>query len=87
MRKPYIQGDIFKLFMVAYFAFRLLCDFLKPDVRVFLALSSIQWACLAMLLYYRADILRWVRSTKPRALEVLGVHAESAGVGGKHHSV
>lgn len=62
LRRPHAEGDVFKAFMVAYFAFRLLCDFLKPDVRVFLGLSSIQWACVATLLYYSADILRWVRT-------------------------
>jgi phosphatidylglycerol---prolipoprotein diacylglyceryl transferase len=68
MQKPYAEGDIFKFFMVAYFAFRLLCDFLKPDVRLFWGLSAIQWASLAMLLYYGRDVWGWVRSTKPRAL-------------------
>jgi phosphatidylglycerol:prolipoprotein diacylglycerol transferase len=86
MQKPYAQGDIFKLFMVAYFAFRLLCDFLKPDVRVFLSLSSIQWACLAMLLYYSGDILRWLRPTKSPALRELTLHVDSAAVAGKQHS-
>jgi len=46
--------------MVGYMGFRLACDFLKPDVRVFAGLSSIQWACVAMLLYYARDIARWV---------------------------
>jgi phosphatidylglycerol:prolipoprotein diacylglycerol transferase len=59
MRRAHAEGDIFKIFMVAYFSFRLGCDFLKPDVRVFAGLSSIQWACVAMLLYYSRDILRW----------------------------
>ena len=31
--RPYRPGDLFKGFMVAYFGFRLLCDFLKPAVR------------------------------------------------------
>jgi prolipoprotein diacylglyceryltransferase len=30
-RRPYTEGDLFRRFMVGYFAFRLLCDFLKPD--------------------------------------------------------
>ena len=60
-RRPHRQGDLFKIFMVSYFAFRLACDFLKPDIRVFAGLSSIQWACLAMLLSYSPDILRWIR--------------------------
>jgi prolipoprotein diacylglyceryltransferase len=60
MRRSFVPGDIFKRFMVAYFAFRLACDFLKPDVRVFLGLSSIQLACVAMLIYYSADLRRWL---------------------------
>ena len=48
-RQPFPDGDLFKIFMVGYFSFRLAIDFLKPDVRVFLRLSSIQWACVAML--------------------------------------
>jgi len=60
-RRSYRQGELFKIFMVGYFAFRVACDFLKPEVRVFAALSSIQLACAAMLLYYSPDILRWLR--------------------------
>jgi len=60
MQRPHEEGDIFRMFMAAYFTFRLLCDFLKPDVRVFLGLSSIQWACALMLAYYSRDILRWM---------------------------
>jgi phosphatidylglycerol:prolipoprotein diacylglycerol transferase len=58
-QRQYRQGDIFKMFMVAYFAFRLLADFLKPDVRVIAGLSSIQCACLLMLFYYGHDVYRW----------------------------
>ncbi|HEX4536449.1 MAG TPA: prolipoprotein diacylglyceryl transferase family protein [Candidatus Acidoferrum sp.] len=60
-KRPHPQGDIFKIFMVAYFSFRLVGDFLKPDVRIITGLSSIQWACLLMLFYYRNDIHRWIR--------------------------
>jgi len=60
MQRPHRQGDVFRMFMVGYMGFRLACDFLKPDVRVFAGLSSIQWACVAMLLYYARDIARWV---------------------------
>ena len=60
-RRPHTQGDLFRVFMVGYFGFRLVCDFLKPDdVRVLLGLTAIQWACVAMLAYYAADIRRWM---------------------------
>jgi prolipoprotein diacylglyceryltransferase len=60
-RRPHFDGDLFKVFMVGYFVFRLGCDFLKPGVRVFAGLSSIQCACLAMILYYLSDVFRWLR--------------------------
>jgi phosphatidylglycerol---prolipoprotein diacylglyceryl transferase len=59
-RRPYREGDLFKIFMVGYVSFRLCVDSLKPDVRVLAGLSSIQWACLSMLLYYAPDVLRWL---------------------------
>jgi len=67
-RRAHREGDLFKLFMIGYFSFRLACDFLKPERRVFAGLSSIQWACVAMLLYYFPDVLRWLHpSTAPAA--------------------
>ena len=54
-------GDVFKVFMVAYLSFRLLCDFIKPYPRVFLGLGTIQWACVLGLLYYSGDMARWFR--------------------------
>lgn len=58
-------GDAFKLFMIAYATLRLLDDFIKPYPRLFLGLGAIQWACVAILLYYASDIVRWIRSTRP----------------------
>jgi phosphatidylglycerol:prolipoprotein diacylglycerol transferase len=55
-RRPHSEGDLFQCFMVGYFAFRLAVDFLKPEVRVFAGLSSIQLACVCMLCFYAADI-------------------------------
>lgn len=67
--RPRVDGDLFRIFMVGYFSFRLCCDFLKPEVRVFAGLSSIQCACVAMLLYYSPDIARWFRPTEPEGRE------------------
>jgi phosphatidylglycerol:prolipoprotein diacylglycerol transferase len=79
LQRPFAEGDIFKMFMVAYFGFRLLCDFLKPDVRVFLGLSSIQWASTVMLLYYSPDLARWWRAPCP--VEAITVDRISIGSG------
>ena len=61
-RQParFIPGDAFKVFMVAYLSFRLLCDFIKPYPRIFLGLGGIQWACVVVLLYYSPDVVRWL---------------------------
>jgi prolipoprotein diacylglyceryltransferase len=64
MRRPCVTGDLFKMFMVAYFSFRLLCDFLKPEVRVLFGLSSIQLACIAMLVYYSPEIFGWITNAQ-----------------------
>jgi prolipoprotein diacylglyceryltransferase len=60
-RLPYLRGDLFRLFLVSYLSFRLVLEFLKPEPRVLLGMSSIQWACIAMVIYYRADVVRWLR--------------------------
>ncbi len=53
------SGDRFKLFIVAYMAWRLLIDLLKPGL-AFVGLTAIQWAALTCLVYYARDIRRWV---------------------------
>jgi prolipoprotein diacylglyceryltransferase len=44
-RWPYVRGDLFRLFMLGYFSFRLLVEFIKPVYRPD-GLSAIQWACI-----------------------------------------
>jgi len=63
-----LSGDTFKFFMVAYLAFRLLCDFIKPYPHIFLGLGGIQWACLLTLLYYSRDISRWLLSNPRKVI-------------------
>jgi prolipoprotein diacylglyceryltransferase len=57
MHLSHRNGDVFKVFMVSYMTWRLLVDFLKPEIRIAI-FSSIQWACLLTLLYYSGDIVR-----------------------------
>ncbi len=53
-----VEGDMFRAFMIAYLAFRLFEDFLKPDPpRIYASLSAIQWACIAGLGYYFAILI------------------------------
>lgn len=51
------NGSLFKLFMVLYFLFRFLAEFLKPNVFFALGLSSVQWCCLACFYYYYKCII------------------------------
>jgi phosphatidylglycerol:prolipoprotein diacylglycerol transferase len=55
-KAPHRTGDVFKVFMFGYLAIRLMLDFLKPDIRVALGLSSIQVACIAGLIYYAVHL-------------------------------
>ena len=53
------EGDRFRVFMIAYLAFRLVIDFIKPMPQVYFGVfSGIQLLCLAGLLYYRRDMAR-----------------------------
>lgn len=61
------SGDAFKLFMVGYMVFRLLCDFIKPYPHLALGLGSLQWACILVLFYYAPDVARWLSSTRMAA--------------------
>lgn len=56
--KELINGDRFKLFMVLYFFFRFLIEFIKPYQPLFLNLSSIHWSALFIFIYYYRFIIR-----------------------------
>jgi prolipoprotein diacylglyceryltransferase len=55
--KTLINGDRFKLFMVLYFLFRFLIEFIKPYQSLFLNLSSIHWSALFIFIYYYRFII------------------------------
>ncbi|MGL2966003.1 prolipoprotein diacylglyceryl transferase [Flavobacterium sp. XGLA_31] len=56
--KTMVNGDRFKLFMVLYFTYRFLVEFIKPYNPLFLGLSSIQWSALFVLVYYYKFLIR-----------------------------
>jgi phosphatidylglycerol:prolipoprotein diacylglycerol transferase len=57
LRRPmYREGDRYRRFLMAYLAFRLAIDFLKPGVS-FAGLTCLQWACAIAILMYRREIL------------------------------
>jgi phosphatidylglycerol---prolipoprotein diacylglyceryl transferase len=57
-RVPLREGDLFKIYMIAYLGFRFLIDFIKPEFRPILGLSAVQFACLGGLMYYGKDSVR-----------------------------
>jgi phosphatidylglycerol:prolipoprotein diacylglycerol transferase len=58
---PHRVGDIFRLFLTGYLAWRFEVDFLKPEPR-WAGLTAIQWTCLAALAYYHRDIIHLLRT-------------------------
>jgi prolipoprotein diacylglyceryltransferase len=56
--KSLINGDRFKLFMVLYFLYRFLVEFIKPYHSLYLHLSSIHWSALFIFGYYWKFLLR-----------------------------
>ncbi len=50
------SGLLFKYFMISYFSFRFLVEFLKPNTFLLLGVSSIQYLCILCLVYYHKTI-------------------------------
>ena len=51
-RFKYGNGVLFQLFMLSYFGFRFLLDFIKPRAIILLGLSTIQIICVVVIIYY-----------------------------------
>jgi phosphatidylglycerol---prolipoprotein diacylglyceryl transferase len=49
LRKGLFRGQLFKLYLVAYFTFRFFTEFLRPEPRLWLELTGYQWAALALI--------------------------------------
>jgi phosphatidylglycerol---prolipoprotein diacylglyceryl transferase len=51
------EGDRFRAFVIAYCAWRVCIDLLKPGVR-FGGFTMLQWSCIAALIWYSRDLVR-----------------------------
>ena len=58
---PHQEGAHFRLFLLAYLAFRLAVDFLKPEPK-FAGLSVLQWTCVVALCWYSRDSAALLRA-------------------------
>jgi phosphatidylglycerol:prolipoprotein diacylglycerol transferase len=54
------SGLLFKYFMLSYFGFRFVIEFIKPNLFFVLGLSSIQWLCIICFVYYYKTIYKLV---------------------------
>lgn len=66
-RRPHREGDLFKVFMLGYLAFRLGLEFLKPGDPI-VGLTAIQWVALASVVY----LAGWLSLRSPRAAVARG---------------
>lgn len=58
------NGLLFKYFMISYFLFRFLIEFLKPNVFYIVGLSSIQILCIICLVYYNKTIINLIKHAR-----------------------
>ena len=67
-RHPHTQGMLFRVFLAAYLAWRLLIDLIKPQP-LMAGLNAIQWACLVGLsaLVFSAIMTPAIRSRQEQA--------------------
>jgi phosphatidylglycerol:prolipoprotein diacylglycerol transferase len=56
------NGLLFKFFMLSYFGFRFLIEFIKPNMFFTFGLSSIQWLCIVCFVYYRKTLIHLPRA-------------------------
>src|SRR5437016_4543505 len=57
-RRPYRNGELFRLFMLGYLFFRLTVEFIKPSYKPWLGLSAIQLACILGAITCTFSLLR-----------------------------
>ncbi|MDY3528437.1 prolipoprotein diacylglyceryl transferase [Riemerella anatipestifer] len=56
------NGLLFKIFMLSYFSFRFIIEFIKPNIFYTLGLSSIQWLCIVCWIYYFPTIKKIIKN-------------------------
>jgi prolipoprotein diacylglyceryltransferase len=57
-RRPYVGGELFRLFLLGYLAFRFFIEFIKPSDKPWLGLSAIQIASFAGAVACGAQLLQ-----------------------------
>ncbi|MES1215558.1 MAG: prolipoprotein diacylglyceryl transferase family protein [Bacteroidota bacterium] len=73
---PYTKkenGLLFKIFMISYFGFRFMIEFIKPNIFFIVGLSSIQWLCIICWVYYFPTIKTVIRNAYQK-IYILRLH-------------
>lgn len=60
-KSNYPSGFIFQIFMLAYFTFRLMLDFIKPKLEIIGNVGTIQIVCICVIIYYIYKIKKTLR--------------------------
>ncbi|MFM7682939.1 MAG: prolipoprotein diacylglyceryl transferase family protein [Bacteroidota bacterium] len=56
------SGLLFKIFIISYFGFRFMIEFLKPNIFYVLGLSSIQLLCMTCWIYYTPTFKKMIKN-------------------------
>lgn len=56
------SGLLFKIFMISYFGFRFMIEFIKPNIFYVLGLSSIQLLCVVCWIYYTPTFKKMIEN-------------------------
>lgn len=60
------SGLLFKIFMLSYFSFRFMIEFIKPNVYFIAGLSSIQWLCITCWVYYIPSLKKMFKNASQK---------------------
>lgn len=60
------SGFVFQLFMLCYFSFRFLLDFIKPKIEIIGNLGTIQLVCIMVIFYYFLKLRKINSLTSPK---------------------
>lgn len=67
------SGLLFKIFMISYFGFRFMIEFLKPNIFYVLGLSSIQLLCVTLWIYYIPTFKKMIKNAYQK-IYILRLH-------------
>jgi phosphatidylglycerol:prolipoprotein diacylglycerol transferase len=59
-----LRGQLIKLYILAYLAYRFATEFIRPEPQIWLGLTGYQWACLALVPLF---VGLWIRDARRQA--------------------